>query len=211
MAQKVRSLLIALLAFAITALTPAAAGAASFNFESIPVNVKGKAQGNHVLDLAGGTLSCEEFKLEGSSTALTQMTLLFPVVSYGGCTMFGVKAMVSTGKCMLELRSDGRFFFGPNSVECNSNPMTVDATVLTKKCHITLASQILEKAVTYGNSGTGSSREVTMEVKASTGVFYKAEGELCKETGSKTNGSYTSGPAALTAERESWMFGMWWA
>jgi hypothetical protein len=209
MALKARPLLIALLASALTALTPPAAGAAFFNFESIPVTVKGKAQGNHVLDLAGGTLSCEEFKLEGVSTALTQSALLF-TVSYGGCTMFGVKATVSTGKCQLELRNDGRFFLGPNGVECNASPMTVDATVLTKKCHIALASQILEKAVTYGNSGTGSSREVTMAISAGTGVFYKAEGELCKETGSKTNGSYTSGPATLTAERESWMFGMWW-
>jgi hypothetical protein len=210
MAQKARPLLVALLAFALAALTPAVAGAASFNFESIPLTVKGKAQGNHVLDVAGGTLSCEEFKLEGTSTALTQSALQF-AASYGGCTMFGVKATVSTGKCLLELRNDGRFFLGPNAVECNANPMTIDATVLTKKCHIALASQILEKAVTYGNSGTGSSREVTLEVKASTGVFYKAEGELCKETGSKTNGSYTSGPAALTAERELLMFGMWWA
>src|SRR6186713_468735 len=148
MARKARPTLIALLALALTALTPAAAAAASFNFESIPVWVKGKAQGNHVLDMAGGTLSCEEFTLEGSSTALTQTALTFQVVSYGGCTMFGVKATVGAGKCWLELKSEGRYFLGPNSAECNSNPMTVDATVLTKKCHISIPSQILEKAVT---------------------------------------------------------------
>jgi hypothetical protein len=193
-------------AFAATLLLPVAvattpASAATFWFEKVPTVVKGAGEAAHKLDLAGGTLSCEQVSFEGQAN-LNTLEVLVLKPSYGGCTMFEFKATVSMHGCLYLIRSNGELAIeGEESFRCSLEPMTIDVRhpLLGTECHIKLKSQTGLKGLTFTNIGTGSSREITMGVSIE-GIAYEAEGALCKETGTKANGRYTSGNTLLTAE-----------
>jgi hypothetical protein len=199
----------------VSAGTAPVASASLFHFEAPPGTselVKGTAQGKHSIDLAGGTLSCEQLKLEGLTKGSVTVESLEFVAVYGGCTMFGGKATVNMHGCRLQIWSNGRLAVA-GEMMCTLEPMTIDVSVLGQECHIKLTPTTANEALTFGNIGSGSKREMTMAVNGS-GLFYSAEGSLCKETGSKMNGAYTSGATLFTAEKSPElsgpMNGIWW-
>jgi len=127
--------------------------------------------------------------------------------------MFGGKATVNMHGCRLQIWSNGRLVIA-GGMMCTLEPMTIDVSVLGQECHVKIFETTANGALTFGNIGIGSKREMTMAVNGS-GLFYSAEGSLCKETGSnKMNGAYTSGATLFTAEKSPElsgpMTGIWW-
>jgi len=177
---------------------PATAGELHSDSTTLNTFLTGTQTGNHLLHLAGGTLKCNKVTVAGTIAATT-VTAFRLQAGYSECTFFGVAVTVSMGQCQFEVTADGGFaIIDKEEADCGKNPVTFRATVLgTFSCHIEIVKQVGLSGLTYGGaSKTEAEGAVTTSPNVSE-ITYRAQGELCGETGTLTNGTYPAGPISL--------------
>jgi len=189
---------------AASALAPAAQ-AAEFHSGYANMALQGTADGtgknaHHVIDFAGASLTCGVATFSGSKIgATTNLLILEP--QYANCTFVGQSASVSTLGCSYWVRS-----YGSVDINC-ALPMTV--SIPSPSCTVSISSQSGLSAATFANIKPGSIREITMSLSL-TGMKYTATGAGCPETGTKSNGNYTTGNTIVMALEKGENLDLWW-
>jgi hypothetical protein len=142
---------------------------------------KSKSKGTNVqkFKTSAGTIECTTATGSGEVKE-TKMVAHKEVITYGGCSGFGVDLTISAG----------HFEFNANGSEKLESRITISSESLTCKVY-------LEPQTMNGLSYANSSGKVTVTASV-TGIHYVPTGEEC---GSKegTNGSYTG---SIQAELE---------
>lgn len=196
---------------AMTAVAASAASADDLTSETSPVTMTGKQSGaGDVFTTTAGTVKCKEVIYTTASTATPTTTVTatpsYPAKTAGGeqnCTGFGFPAEVNANGCKYVF-TIGVGTTGDLKVECaESKEITVTAASGgTTKCIVHVPGQTLLGAITYGNTGAGTTRELTIGANIVEGLSYKhtaGTGIGACTSGSSLKGSYT-GAGTVTAE-----------
>lgn len=180
----------------------------SFDAESNPVVLTAKRTGaaKHVLTADAATISCNDvhFTKELTSTPVGQV-IFEPV--FGECTTPKKNVVVDVNNCDMRLQPsaiEGENYEGRVSVVCPSGKrleFTIEGS-----CNVALGNQTEAGTATYTNIGSGSKREIKLDLNLS-GLTYE-EHNLAPENGcvattkQKTNGTYT-GEELITGETKA--------
>jgi len=197
--SRIGVLALALAAIAALFATSATSASAAqvFHSASAPVKVTTTADGtgknsHHVLDAAGGSVTCTGFTGEAEQNSTDATSIAFSSVAYSNCTFLGQAATVSMNECTYVLQAAGTL-----DISCPAGKEITISTTLVP-CDVKVPPQTGLSNVSYSN--IASSTEVTASPSV-TGVKYTASGPGCPLTGSFTNGNYTTGNVILTAEQ----------
>lgn len=217
MTRNLKALGLALIAaFAISAVvaSTASAAAAKFRSEASSTILTGKQHaGNDKFVTDGGTVECNEATYVGSQTG-TEATEASVTPTYSGCTaFFFINVPIVTNECEYTFTSGEKNaqgnFEGSTHIECPAGKaIEVKAS---STCTVTVGTQTpTGGTITYTNVGTGTTREITVDV-ALTGIHYTEDGSGtgCPHGQATTNGTY-NGAALVTGENEEGVHkGIW--
>ncbi len=147
--------------------------------ESAPVTLTGQqhAGGSSVFGTTAGSFKCTEGSYTGELSGTASIEFEMTSVAYGGCTAFGLyTGTIETNGChyrftvtkINEGKREGRF-----DLSCPAETeITATATQAgVPKCTIHVPPQTGLGTVTYTNIGSGTTREITLDVKL-TGIKY---------------------------------------
>lgn len=151
---------------------------------------------HHVIDAAGGSLTCSSVTLEGTQAAEVAIELAVSA-TYKECTYLGQPTAVSMGGCGYVLHSGGELDIASRAGKnCATEPIKWEAA----GCKIEISPQNGRELLTFHNVKPGSVTEITMGMNV-TGIAYKATGESCAKKGELTDGAYTTGNTILTGAK----------
>lgn len=140
--------------------------------ESAPVTLTGRQHaGSSVFGTTAGSIKCTEGSYTGELSGTESVEFELPTVAYGGCTAFGglFSASIETNGCTYrftvtkinEGKREGRFDLTcPAEKEITAKVTQAGVT----KCTIHVPPQTGLGTVTYTNIGSGTTREITMDV-----------------------------------------------
>lgn len=196
---------------AMSSVVASMASADSFTGETGTVVLTGSQEGNDIFTLTGGSITCKEAKLVGTSTAISStvtITPTYPEKTVGGeqnCTALGLPGVIHANGCTYLLHI-GAGTEGTLDINCPAGKeLTVTAGAPpTIRCTIHIGSQAGLTKVTFSNTGSGVTRELLVETAVSTLKYSHTKGTglgACTP-GSATNGGYT-GKARITGERDN--------
>lgn len=175
-----------------------------FKMESSQTTVTGSQEGSDVFTTDGGTVTCKTATYVGSVTG-TSATEAEVAPTYSGCTAFGfINVPIDLNECKYKFTAGSRIegnFEGSVHVVC---PEGKAVEITAPGCRVTVGAQTPGGTITYTNIGTGTTRELTLDVNV-TGVHYTEDnnGGGCVKAGAeKTNGTYT-GHTIVTGENAS--------
>jgi len=188
-------------AFAMSAVVASAASAANFNFHSegtSTVLTGTQHAGSDVFKTDGGTVSCSSATYTGSQTGSTAESVEV-TPTYSGCTAFGfINVPIHVNGCKYKFATSETKYQGAVHIICATKPIEITSP----GCTVTVGTGTPGGKATYTNVGSGTTREVTVDV-ALTGINYVEDnngGGCVGPTGTtKTNGTY-SGAALVTGE-----------
>lgn len=183
-----------------SAATASAAAAADFISEGSSTLLTGTQEGVDVFTTTGGTVECEEVTYAGSLTS-SPATTVKVTPTYSGCVAFGfASASINTNGCELEFHNEGTVDI--TSCESASGIIVTAALFGTQKCKVTVPPQSGINGIAYTNIGSGSTREITIDVK-STNIKYIEHGGTgfgaCASSTEQSKGAY-EGTTRLTGE-----------
>jgi hypothetical protein len=174
---------------------------------------------HQVFDVAGATWTCAGVTGDGvpvGPVGGTSTSLTLDVAYDSPCTYIGQELNIQMRGCDYTITSHGTFSFtNSTGKSCATEPIVV--SVPSPPCTITMGNaggvnQNLHSIKFHNlNPGGGVNREITLET-AVTGVTYHATGSGCPLTGTRSDGSFTTGNAIVTAENPvgGSMVGIWW-
>lgn len=203
--RNVKVLGLALVAmFAMSAATATAASADDFTAEKYPATLTGSnTTANDQLVLTTGIVNCKKSTYTATVSAATTSVSVTP--SYSECTAFGFPSAIDTNGCKY-IFNVGAGTTGDADISCEAGK-SITFTAIgagTVKCTIHITSQsYIAGAVTYSNTGSGTTREMGIEVSLS-GIDYshtKGTGIGACTAGSATNGT-VSAAALVTGEED---------
>ena len=215
MNRNAKALMLVLTVLLVLSPIPASpAAAAEFHSSSAATTITATADGtaknsHHVIDVGGASLTCGTVSFS-SSISSTTTSEIKAVPTYSNCTYVGQTAIVNFHGCQLNFTDNGTIHIetNPNSgTTCAANPATI--SIPSPPCTITTFPQTISGAASYTNIKPGSVEEITLSVKA-TGTKYEATGSGCPETGSFSNGEYTTGNTILTGSSGGSMTNLRW-
>jgi hypothetical protein len=205
MNRKIKALGLALFAvLALTALSASAASAAvEFHSEGSETVLSGSQVAEDVFTTNAGTVRCKNATYSGISNAATTATQTV-TPTYSECTAFGfVGATIHTNGCTYT-------FSAANNTVTIGCAAGKAIEVTTPTCDVKVGAQGPLKGITYTNGGSGTTRDITVDVSIE-GLHYEQTGTsfpACT-TGTFTNGKY-SGSATVTGEStENKHLGIW--
>ncbi|HEX7280184.1 MAG TPA: hypothetical protein VF255_11255 [Solirubrobacterales bacterium] len=206
MTRKLKALGLALVAvFAMSALSAASASAVEFHSEAAHTELRAEQHaGEDTFSVNAGTVRCSHATYTGTESSATS-TAQTVTPAYTGCKAFGfVNTTIDTNGCTYTFDSNA------NNVDiaCPSSPITVTAF----NCWVTVGAQNNIGPVTYTNSGSGSSRDVTVDVNI-TGISYTQHSKSFPgcTNGSFTNGTYTGSATVRGFNTAGEQVGVWTA
>jgi hypothetical protein len=211
--QMTRNLRVLGLAFvAVLGMSAVASPAASADYltsESWPVTLTGKQTGGgDVFTTTAGTVKCKEINYTASNVVPPTTTVIatpsIPERTAGNeqnCSGFGFPATVATNGCAYRL-TIGAGTAGSLVIQCpEGQEITVTArSGAVTKCIVHIPPQTILAGPFFGNSGSGTTREVHMNVSINTMSYKHTAGT---GVGSCTSGGGTgsySGASIMTAE-----------
>lgn len=216
MSRNIKALGIALVAaFAMSAVVASGASAQAFKFKSegTPTKLTGTQHaGNDVFVTDAGSVSCSEANYSGEQVG-TEVSEVTVTPSYSGCTAFGfVNVPIHVNGCQYKftaITKEGANFEGAVDIVCPAGKVI---EVTAPLCTVTIGSQNNLKKVTYTNVGSGTTREVTVDV-AITGITYVEHRSSIfspcpSNTVTKTNGTY-NGAGLVTGSNAGVHRGIW--
>lgn len=170
--------------------------------------------------VALGSITCNALTGNGTSNTKTTATLTLKGISYGGegtCSLVGQPATVKMNECDYLFTAAGKV-----SVKC---PAGKAIELIANKCVVTIGEKHEATVVNqelgtlkYINKGAGATTEVTVEVNVTKvqGIIeptVDCENLLGKgNTGTFTEGEYTTGNTTVTAETHAGVMAEgWWA
>jgi len=219
MIRNLKALLLAAVAvMAVSAVGASAGQAAEFHSSvaetKLTLTTDGTGKTAHqVFDAAGASITCAGIKGEGNLAVSTATSVTIDVTYEGPCTFVGQEATVDMKGCDYTFTSHGTVSLSSRTGKnCATEPITF--SVPSPPCTVTVgsaggANQNLE-SVTYHNITTSGVSEITVEPHV-TGITYTATGSGCPETGTKTNGNYTTGNTIVTgSSAASSMVNIFW-
>jgi hypothetical protein len=185
---------------------PASATLALFHSEVEHSEIKGAQEEQDVFTVNAGTVKCSTASYQGTSSVATP-TEITVTPAYSNCTAFGfVNTTIHTNECHYTFTSH------PTTppvlhILCPKEPITVTAF----NCWITVPSQTVNSGVTYTNLGTGSSREVTVDVKLSALTYTQHSKSFPGCTnGTFSNGTYVGLAKVKATNTAGTQVGIWW-
>ncbi|HEX2097323.1 MAG TPA: hypothetical protein VHF50_08150 [Solirubrobacterales bacterium] len=192
--------LVAALAMSVTAASSASATNFKFHSEGTSTVLTGSQHAqNDVFTTDGGTVSCSNATYSGTQSGATVESVEV-TPTYSGCTAFGfINVPIHVNGCKYKFGTSTTNYQGAVHVVCGSKPIEITAP----GCTVTVGTQTPDGNATYTNVGSGTTREVTVDVNLS-GIDYTEhdtfEGGCEGPTGTlKTNGTY-KGAALVTGE-----------
>lgn len=211
MIRNLKALGLALVAaFAMSGVAASAASADSFTTEKAPVNVTGTTDPGTTESVVttAGSVTCHGVYIGTVSNVSTTTIEVAP--TYNNCTALGFPGSVvhvNNCKYVFHINSAAGVTTGTVDIVCPAGEeLTVTAlSAGTLKCTIHIGTQTDLSSVTYTSVGSGTTREVTVNVLI-TNLKYKhtsagATGLGKCTKGSATNGTY-SGKAIVTARED---------
>jgi hypothetical protein len=170
---------------------------------------------HQVLDFAGAAVTFAGIAGDGAfGEGLTSTTMTLDIAFDSPGTFVGQSATINMNGCDITVTSHGTLSLtNRTGKNCATEPITF--SVPSPPCTVTLGSaggvnQNLE-SVSFHNLSVGSARVITMEANV-TGIHYVAHGSGCPLTGTRTDGTYTTGNSTITGENpiNGAMVGVWW-
>jgi hypothetical protein len=147
---------------------------------------------HQVFDAAGGSITCNTVtgvaSIGGSTASVVQLT---SIVYSGNCNFVGQTATINMNGCTYSFHANGEV-----DIVCPAGK-EITFSVPSPICDVVVPPQTGLSSVTY--HPINEETEVTIESHV-TGIAYAATGAGCPETGSFTNGNYTTGNLIITAE-----------
>jgi len=202
--------LVAMLAMA--AMGASAASAAEFHSEGSETILTGKQEALDVFSTTGGTVECDEATYVGSQTGTTTTTSK-ATPTYSKCTAFGfASASINTNGCEYQFHSNGTV----DIVNCKTNEgIIVTASLFgTQKCKVTVVPQTGINGITYTSIGSGTTREITIDVESNNVEYIEHGGTgfgACSSSTAQKNGEY-EGSSVVTGENKvGTHLGIWFA
>lgn len=189
--------LAAMALLAVSAIGTAGVQAATFTSEAGATTVVSTHDGtgktaHAVIDAAGANLTCAQ-QVANSSWVGQALAGIRVFVGLSACNSVGQTATVNMNECSLELKAGGTM-----DIVC---PAGKEITYSTPNpvCDVTIPAQSNKGTLTYTNITTGTSKEITVSPNL-TELKYTATGAGCPETGTFTNGAFTTGNYFLTGQ-----------
>jgi len=208
MIRNLKALMLAgVAALALGAIGASAAQAAEFHSSAaettVTLTTDGTGKNAHqVFDAAGASITCAGIAGDGTIKGSTATTVTLDVSYEGPCTFVGQAATVEMRGCDYTFTSHGTVSLtNATGKSCATEPIRF--SVASPFCEVTIGNagginQNLE-SVKYSNITVGGVKEVTVEANV-TNITYTASGAGCPETGTKSNGQYTTGNTIVTGE-----------
>lgn len=175
-----------------------------FEAEKYTATIKSTALSTFEFTAQGGKLKCSELMLPGSISGATK-ELAFNQV-FWPCTLFGWSTTIFANGCHLELNvlNAGPPYVGTTDVVCPAGKGIefVGSGGGMTKCRLVIPSQNGVEGVSFENTGTGSSRAVTVNFNLTSVKYTQIAGTgLAKCTeGEFSNGIFTVSDS-LTASK----------
>lgn len=151
--------------------------------------------------------TCPEVSVHGLQTATeTDELKLTPV--YPECSFGGQPILVQMRGCVYVFHANGEFdIANREGASCSTNPMEV--TYIFPSCRFEIGPQSSLKEIKFHNITTASTAEITVEQNIS-GIKYTTAGTGCLESGTFSNGRFTTGNLVLTGEGIGTMANIRW-
>ena len=203
MMRNLKALGVALAAvLALSALAASAASADTFKSEGgqeVTLTGSQEASPNQMIfKTTSGSVTCPTSTFHAKTTSgVSTVTTSEPVFA-GGCLCIGIACTVSTNGCdfLLHITTTE----GTADLVC---PAGKELTLTSAKCVVHIKPQGPLPGLTYSNTGSGATREVTIKFDV-TNIHYEhtkvGEGIGSCTSGTSTTGSLT-GSAIVTAEK----------
>jgi hypothetical protein len=184
-------------ALALGALATPAASATESEFLSgaSPTEVISSSDGSgktahHVIDIAGGALTCPGIELKATLEGFQTPEFTTSLVKYtGSCIFLGQAATVSMNGCNYDFHGTGTI-----DIVC---PAGKEIEVSVLACEVLIPAQSGLGSVSFTN--ISSDTEITTSFSIG-GISHTAAGGGCLETGALSNGSYTTGNTILSGK-----------
>lgn len=192
---------------AMLALGATSASAAEFHSESASTTVTGSQSTTNTFTTDSGTVHCSTATFTGSQSGTTA-TAVKVTPTYTGCKSTGfieANVTVDTNGCHYNITADGQVHLE----ECEAGKSGI--VVTAPFCTITVTSGQTLNSVSFANTGSGTTQEVTVTANVNN-IAYHESGGLCKNSGSSTTGGTYGGSVKVTGETGSPAVhtGIWW-
>jgi hypothetical protein len=204
-------MLAAVAALSLSAVGATAAQAAEFHSSAASTTLKTTADGtgkaaHQVFDAAGASITCAGVEIvSGTIAGATTSSVTVKVKYTGACTFVGQAATVEMRGCDYKFNASGTVdLVGAN---CAAEPIRF--SVPSPPCTVTVGPQSGLSSVKYNNIKPGAKSEITLEPTV-TGITYTATGSGCPQTGTKSDGNYTTGNVIVTGEASGSMVDISW-
>ena len=196
MTRNLKALGLALVAaLAMSAVAASGASATPFHFgsdHSDHVILAGTQHaGEDVFTTDAGTVRCNTATYSGTiNEADTATNEVSVTPAYSNCKAFGfINVPIHVNGCQYKftaITKEGSNYEGKVDIVCPGNPISITAP----GCEVTVGSQNALGSITYTNVGSGTTREVTVDVNISGIHYYQHDTGITCTTGTKTNGLY---------------------
>jgi hypothetical protein len=193
---------------ATVALSVSAASAADFHSEAAHTIIDGAQQvaEDGVFTVNAGTIKCKSQSYSGTSESAT-VTSTTTVTLTSGCTAFGfVNAAVDSNYCHYTVTAHHVTHI------TNTTAGTACTTFTAFNCHVKIEPQTISSGITFDNSGSGSSRDITVTFNL-TGIKYTQESKSFPgcSNGTFTNGTYKASATLTGTNTAGGQVGIWHA
>jgi hypothetical protein len=163
--------------------------------------VSGSQEGTDVFKVDEGEVKCSNVTYSGSFNSGESSGLVTP--AYSGCTFVGLIATIDMNSCQYRVNvTGGASTEGSIDIVCpGTNEITVTAPAGVPKCVIHIPAQTDRTQVTGTNVGSGTTRELTLDININNIKYSKTSGSAetgnCKTADNTTGGEYI-GKATVT-------------
>ena len=175
MIRKLKFLGLALAAvFAMSAVGASAASAlVQFHTEGAPVTITANQhEGTNGFDVQFGEVKCTTAKLHGTTQEKTTETTITLTPTYEGCTFAGVATTIDMNGCdyTAHVHNLGPPYTGFITIKCVlGSEITVTGG---NKCTVHVPAQTNLGTITYTNTGSGSTKEITVHLNGIQNITY---------------------------------------
>ncbi len=210
--------LLATLAACIGLTSPASATMFHSEFEKTQWTGTAEGTSRFEVDELGG-VQCTGVQYKGTTSSKTVSAVLASP-TYAGCkgNFLGIEGFISPNGCSFQLQAgtvEGGNNEGSVDIVCSGGEIALTTSkVGVTKCTTHIPPQTGKKTITYFNTGSGSTREITAELSLTGLTYSQTEGSglgKCPSTTDTKNGTYTA-KALITGEEDGVFpihFGIW--
>jgi hypothetical protein len=166
MMRNLKILGLGLTALMISAVWASGAWAHVFESEKEKTVITGSAHTkNHEVSYGGTTIVCSNVEMKGTAEG-KEVSALTIRPSYKGCTFGGSAMEVKMNHCDFVFTGATVGSHAPVHLNCPAGVSVENVIPSLANCTMTMASQTTKEGVTYVNTGTGATRDITLSITA---------------------------------------------